>query len=421
MKILLLTNTYPPEIGGAANLCLELAQVLTQRGHLIKVVTRFPRNLPKELLPNTSKKMLQREKRLEGEVIRIYIPKINRKIPFVRELDNLLHMIMLAWASFKSGPVDVVMTSSPPLVMGYAAVIIGIIKKAKVVFNVQDIFPQNLVDLGILTNKYLIALSRFLEKDLYRKADWITVMSEGNREIIAKTSRTPDKISTVENWIDINYIIPEKKENGIRLEYGLSNRFVLFFGGAITDSQDMEIILLSAKILENYKDIVFLLAGNGPKYEYTIRRKHDLGLRNVLIIPVQPREKYVKLLAASDVGIVTLNPLVATPTVPSKIKSIMAAARPVLASLPLAGDAPKLIWAAKCGIVVAAGDTRSFCSAILKLYKDPELCQEYGNSGRYYVVDHLSALSGAKAYEEIFSSLLLKRRTRSYVEGKRIR
>ena len=404
MRILLLTNAYPPEIGGASNLCLELAQALTARGNHVVVVTRFPRHLPEDFVFQGAGKWLVKEKRPEAEIIRVNIPQFNRRIPLVRELDYLLHVLFLVWAGLKSGPIDVIMTSSPPLVMGYAAVLVRFFKKVKVVLNVQDIFPQNLIDLGVLKNKFLIVLSRFLEKDVYRRADWITVMSEGNKQIVDKASSRPDQVMVVHNWVDPDFIVPGDHQNDFRREFGLEGKFVLSFAGCIAASQDMDIILQSARLLKGHKDIVFLLAANGPGLDQTIHAAG--GLDNVKMIPIQPRARYVQLLAASNAGMVTLNPAVATPTVPSKIKSIMSAGRPVLASFPLGGDAPKLIKAAKCGIVVEAGNADAFSRAILKLYQNPGLCAEYGRNGREFVLAKLTARSAAERYEEIFNRVV---------------
>lgn len=406
MRILLLTNAYPPEIGGQANLCYELAQALTGMKHSVQVITRFPLHLPKELAPSHGGKWIIKEKRPEAEVIRVNIPQLSRKIPLMREVEHFLYFIYFAFACLISGPADIIWTSSPPLEMGYAARLAGLVKKKRIVLNVQDIFPQNLIDLGVIKNNYLISLSRRLERFLYRQVDWITVMSDGNKKIIDRSSQRPDIVSVMPNWVDTDFISPGERNNAFRKEYGLGDKYVVSFAGCMADSQDMDIILDSAKLLESKEDILFLLAGNGPKYNEVVNKIKTTGLINIKIIPIQPREKYVEMLAASDVGMVTLNPKVATPTVPSKIKSIMAAGRPVLASFPLGGDAPKLITAARCGIMINAGDTRSFCEAILKLYNDTRLREELGRNGRDYVVKHLSVKTMAADYEQLFTRLI---------------
>jgi glycosyltransferase involved in cell wall biosynthesis len=228
-------------------------------------------------------------------------------------------------------------------------------------------------------------------------------MSAGNQKIVAKTSGRPDKVKVVPNWVDTDFIIPGEKENEFRKEHDLKDKFILTFAGCIADSQDMDIILSAAERLRSEQDILFLIAGNGPCYEAT--KQAARKLENVKILPIQPREKYVKLLAASDVALVTLNPKVATPVVPSKMLSIMAAGRPILASLPLKGDAPQVIREAGSGMVVEAGDREAFYNAVVKLYRDPALRDELGRRGRAAVVAKYSLRSCAAAYEIMFAKL----------------
>ena len=156
---------------------------------------------------------------------------------------------------------------------------------------------------------------------------------------------------------------------------------------------------------KKYPDIMFLIAGNGPRYDDTVKKAGDMGTKNVRIIPIQPREKYVKLLAASDVALVTLDAKVLTPVVPSKMLSIMSAGRPVLAALPLSGDAPGFIKRAGCGIVVGAGDESAFTEAIVKLYGDPALRESFGKRGREHVMANYSLAACAAKYEEIFKKM----------------
>ena len=406
MKVRILTNCYPPEIGAAANQLLELAQALTAAGHSVSVVTRFPRHLPAELRPKTDGRWLMKEERPEAIVTRINIPLLPRWLPLMRELEHFFNFLLFVIAALFSQRSEVTLVYSPPIVVGYAAVCARFFNGSKVVLNVQDLFPQSLIDLGLLKSKPLIAVSRILERFLYRKVDHITVMSESNQAIVAKTAGDAAKVSVIYNWVDTEFIRPEEKNNDFRKQHRLGDKFVLSFAGCIADSQDMDIILGAAKKLEDEFGILFLLAGNGPKYQETVDKNRALGLKNVLILPIQPREKYVKLLAASDVGMITLNPAVATPVVPSKMLSIMSAGRPILASLPLTGDAPKFIEKAGSGLVIKAGDVEAFKAAALKLFRDRALCDQLGKQGRKWVVDNYSLGVCARKYEELFTKVV---------------
>ncbi|MFA6169610.1 MAG: glycosyltransferase family 4 protein [Candidatus Margulisiibacteriota bacterium] len=400
-----MTNCYPPEIGAAANQFYELANDLKNKGHEVVVVTRFPRHIPRELWPENSGGLFIEEIREGVRVIRVNIPQLSRKIPLFRELEHVLNIVCLAVAAARAGRTDVTLVYSPPIVVGYAAVLVRLITGSRVVMNVQDLFPQSLIDLGLMKNRLFIRAARFLEKLIYRLVDRITVMSESNKTIVEKTAGDPDKVTVVYNWVDTEFIKPEDKHNEFREKLGLDDKFVLTFAGCIAESQDMEIIFNCAKLLTAEDKIVFLLAGNGPKHAETEAKWRELGLKNVIMIPIQPRDKYVKLLAASDVGLLTLNASVATPVVPSKMLSIMSAGRPILASLPLSGDAPKFIERAGSGLVVKAGETAAFRDAVLKLFRDRALGESCGRRGREWVVNHYSLAVCSKKYEELFAQV----------------
>ncbi|MBI5701772.1 glycosyltransferase family 4 protein [Candidatus Saganbacteria bacterium] len=403
---MILTNSYPPEVSAGANQLFELAQALTSSGHSVSVVSRFPRRLPKEQRPIFGWRLIIREKCPEAHVVRVKVPELSRRIPLLREIEHVLNFFLLIVACLISGKSEVILVYSPPIISAYAALVVRFFYRNKIVLNVQDLFPQSLIDLGLLKNRFLIALSRVIERLLYKRVDHITVMSEMNREIVGKTAGNLDKIQVVYNWVDTDYIRPGDRLNEFRREFGLGEKFALTFAGCIADSQDMDIILNSAKKLEEEKGLIFLLVGNGPRYEDTITKTKAMGLKNVLIMPIQPREKYVKLLAASDVGLITLNSAVATPVVPSKMLSIMSAGRAILASLPLFGDAPEFIEKAGSGIVVSAGDTEAFYRAVLKLFNDRKLCREYGASGRAWVVVNYSLDVCARKYEKLFAEVI---------------
>ena len=406
MKIRILTNCYPPEIGAAANQLYELAQALTAKGHIVSVVTRFPRHLPIENVPKNNGRWLIEECRPEAMVTRVNIPLLSRKVPLMRELEHLLNILFLAIASLSGDPPEVTLVYSPPIVVGYAALFARLFNNSKIVLNVQDLFPQSLIDLGLLKNRFLIMVSRWLEKLLYRRVNHLTVMSKTNQQIVAETAGNSDKVTVVYNWVDTDYIRPGERDNEIRKEFGLEGKFVLTFAGCIADSQDMDIILNTAKKLVGEKDLLFLIAGNGPKFTYTERKIREQALDNVMIVPILPRDRYVKLLAASDVALVTLSPRVTTPVVPSKMLSIMSAARPIIASLPLSGDAPGFIRESGCGLVVPAGDNEGFLAAVKKLQADPGLRKKMGAEGRKTVVEKYSLQAAARVYEAIFKKVI---------------
>jgi glycosyltransferase involved in cell wall biosynthesis len=166
-------------------------------------------------------------------------------------------------------------------------------------------------------------------------------------------------------------------------------------------AQDMKTIIASAACLRDRPDILFLLVGDGVEKEKAQKRSADLGLKNILWLPMQTREVYPDILAASDVSLVNLHPELRTPVVPSKLMSIMAAARPVVASLPLESDARQIIAEAKCGIFVDAADGEALARAIQMLAENRNLAREMGQRGRSYVAAYLSRQACTSQFETV--------------------
>ena len=157
----------------------------------------------------------------------------------------------------------------------------------------------------------------------------------------------------------------------------------------------------AAALLKDAPDIQFYIAGDGLEKNRLLHRAE--GVRNIIFLPILPREEYVQLLHGSDVCLATLRREVRTPVVPSKILSIMAAGRPVVASMPLSGDAPALIRDARCGICIEPENPAKLADAIRSIYREPEIAAAFGEQGRKFAEDHFSLDACAAMYESIFT------------------
>ncbi len=401
MNVLILTNYFPPEIGGAAHLFYELAESLVQRGHQVTVVTGFPRYNVKERPEPYRGKRLMREEMSGVQVLRLWTPSVPRTNLILRGLEHFLVPAVLFLGGLFSGRQDVVLIYSPPLPLGLAAYALSRIKRIPFVVNVQDLFPKEAVILGLLKSKILIRVFEIIERFIYRKADSVTVHSPGNREHVLAHGGHSERVQVVHNWVDIERVRPLPRENSFRHEHGLDGRFVVSYAGTMGWCQDMSVIVQAAQRLQDYQDIVFLMVGDGPEKTKTEEHARRLKLNNVIFLPMQPWSKYPEVLAASDVSMINLNKNLTTPVVPSKLLNIMAAGRPVVASVPLNGDTPKIVAEAGCGLCVEAGDAQGLAQAILTLYHNPEQAHEMGQRGRLYAEQHFSRESCVASYEEI--------------------
>ncbi|HID54380.1 MAG TPA: glycosyltransferase WbuB [Anaerolineae bacterium] len=406
MHILLLTAYFPPDNGSAANLFYELGSTFVEMGHTVSVVTGFPSYHAQGDLSQYHGRRWMRETMVGMEVYRIVVPQIARNTPVGRGLWQFSAAFSYMLAGFKVPKADVALVYSPPLPLGLSALVWRALKGVPFVFNVQDLFPQSAIDLGILRMKPLIRFFQTLERFTYKRANTITVHSQGNWAYVVAHGGRPDSTVVMHNAVDTNHIQPGPKENDLRQELGLNGRFIASFAGVMGYSQDLDVILQAAQLLRERTDIHFLLVGEGVEKERLVAKSQEMGLSNVTWLPMQLRERYPAILHASDVGLATLHADVKTPVVPSKILSIMAGGRPVIAMMNLDGDAPKLIADAEAGFALEPGNPELLAKTLGKLYEDSALCERMGRNGRDYAVNQLSQTAMARRYSDLFTKIL---------------
>lgn len=388
MRILLLTDAFPPEVRSSSHLMYELAEDMQRRGHGVAVVTCAPRY---NLAPQDRERSWSAREVVNGiEVVRVAAPAIHHVSHWRRGLGQLLLPLAFYRAAQRLERPDVLLVYSPPLTLGVAAHWLARRWGSAFVLNVQDLFPQNAIDLGALRSPLLISFFRRLERYVYRHAAAVSVHSPGNAAWLRAQGVAAAKLHTIPNWVDLEPFADRAGENPFRRQLGLGDRFVVLFAGVMGYAQDMEMIVEAAARLADEPRVVFLLVGEGSERTGVERRVHELGLKNVRLLPFVSRDDYPALVAASNVGLVTLKKTMKTPVVPSKLATYMAAARPVLASLNPESDACALIRRADCGLLVPPGDAEALAAAVRRLLEHPQQAADLGARGRAFARSRLA-------------------------------
>ncbi len=411
MKILLLSRYFPPEIGTAANLFYELARGLADRGHKVNVVTGFPWYNLKSVPAKYRGRLFMKEDMGRVHVTRLAFPVFGpKKIKLA--VGHLTAPLTSFWGGLLSEKPDVVFIYSPPLFMGVSGWLLNLFRGVPFIMGVQDLHPQCYIDQGVLKNTLLIYLLETLEKFCYRRASLITVHSTGNRRHIVDIKGIDGrKVKVLANWIDTDEMKPLPRENEFSGKYDLNGKFIVGYAGTLGMSQGLLSVIEAARILRDRDEIEFFIVGDGIEKENLKNRVKEYDLKNVRFLDIQPKSVYPYVVASSDVGLVTLNSRVRTPVVPSKILSLMAAARPVLASMPLEGDAPKLISKSGCGICIGPEDPKLLAEKILFLSANPDICADFSRQGREFVVREMSLRKAVAELEEYIRSTLRKGQT----------
>ena len=388
-------------VTSAARLFHELAESLSARGHQVTVVTSMPDRYMAHEGTQYRRRLYMREMVGDIRTHRVRGLPIPKAIPFLRGIEHFFVGFAYLLVGLFLGRRNAVIVYSPPLPLGLTAYLLARLSRGIFVLNVQDLYPQTAIDLGLLRSRLLIGMSRKLERFLYRRADVITVHSQGNREYVIGRGAAPERVHVILNWVDLDFVHPGPRENGFRAQQGLKDAFVVSYAGVMGFAQGLEDVVEAAERLRQFPDILFLLVGEGvarPALEQEVRRRN---LSNVRFLPMQSPEVYVQLLNASDVGLATLRKELRTPVVPGKVQSIMAVGRPVVCSLDPHNDTVRLVQESACGICVEAGHPDQLAEAILSLYQDRSLALEMGQRGRAYAEQHFSPDTCISQYEEL--------------------
>jgi colanic acid biosynthesis glycosyl transferase WcaI len=405
--ILVVTLVFPPDGVSTAVIVGELSADLKKAGHDVTVVTTVPHYnrdteaLARQPLQRLWGPLLYRSEFHGVRVLHVAMP---------RKTGNIL-LRLLAWMQFHVlsmiavlslvRRVDVILTPSPPLTVGVAAWLLGLRYRAPFVYNVQELYPDIAIALGALRNRWAIAVLFELERFVYARARFITVIASRMRRRILEKSVTPDKVLLIPNFVDVDDLAPLGKDNDFSRAYGLDTRFVVTYAGNMGPVQSLETVLDAAALLSGESGLLFLLVGEGSSYNRLEALTKDRGLTNVLMLPHQPYLMVPRIYAASDLCIVPLALKAGADAVPSKVYRIMACERPVLACADDDSDLAELVRLSQCGTVVPPGSPKAIAQAVSEAMRNPEACAAMGRAGRAHVITHYSRASVSAKYAEL--------------------
>jgi colanic acid biosynthesis glycosyl transferase WcaI len=277
------------------------------------------------------------------------------------------------------------------------------------VFNIQDVFPDVAVEVGAISNPKVIRVASWLERWSYKRADAVTVLSDDlQANLVAKlTGRVDDprdRVRVIPNFVDTDRIQPRDPESGsYRRENGLVGKRVVMYAGNVGFSQSLELLLDTARQLVDRTDVAFVVNGGGSARADLEAAAADLP--NLHFVDFQPKDRLPEVLAAADIHVVPLKRGLAASSVPSKTYSIMAAGRPLVASVDEGTEVARVVERAEAGIAVPPDDPDAFAAAVTKLLDAPELADQMGRAARRFVERWASPAVVALQYETLFEEL----------------
>ena len=404
MKLAVVCPHFEPDVAPTGAVMTRIVHELAARGHRLEVFTSLPWYREHRIEPAYGGRMVRYEDTPWGRIARIHPFPTSDKRNLVRRAAAYAGYSTLATAiGMQGGPVDGVLAMSPPLTLGLTGWAIAKRRGAPLIFNVQDVYPDVAVELGMLTNARLIALARRLERICYERADAVTVLSEDVMENVTTKTRSRTRVREIPNFVDTNTITPRPKDNAYRREFGLSDKRVVMYAGNVGLSQSLDLIIEAAAALAYEEDLVFVINGGGAARAALERRAE--GMPNVRFVDIQPPDRLPEVLAAADLHLVPLRRGLARSSVPSKTYSVMAAGRPQLASVDRGSEITRLLERSGGGVSVAPEDAEAFTKALRDLLDAPERMEEMGRAARSFVEGWASPAAVARSYEELFEEL----------------
>ncbi len=386
MRIIFLTQYFPPETGAPQNRLFAMAKALRMKGAEITVLTAMPNYPDMRIQSGYRGRMVVREN-MEGlDVHRVWLFVSKGKGLFTRLLNYFSFVFTSAlYGLFRLRKTDVLLVESPPLFLGISAMLLARAKGAKLVFNVSDLWPESAVQLGLVTNALAIGLSERLEMRCYRSAALITGQTQGIVDNIK--ARCPEKdVLWVPNGVDLDLIDKARSTPAIRSEYGIpSDSFVVVYTGIIGHAQGLEVVLRAAERIRDRPNVLFLLAGDGPERTGLLAFAKEKVLTNIRFMDTMPRDRALSLVAACDAAVVPLrrNKLFEG-AIPSKAFEAMGLGKPLL--LGVEGEALRLfIEEGGAGLAFVPEDDADLARSVLRYLDDPSLRRAHGESGARYV------------------------------------
>lgn len=408
MKLLFLTQYYPPETGAPQNRLHSLALNLIKVGFEVEVLTAMP-NYPKmEIFPEY-RGIKEMNETIDGvRVLRssIYVTKDKGVAK------RLMNYFSFVWTSMRSHKrlraADYVLCESPPLFLGISALYLARKLKAKMIFNVSDLWPESAEELDIVSNNFFLGLAYKLEAFLYKKSFLVTGQTQG---IVADINKRFPKVPTMwlPNGIDKDVYTFSELETDWLQEYNIQNKRLYMYAGIIGHAQGLDVILKAKQwLIQNEPEIAagleFVMIGDGPERDRLVTLDKDLGT-NIVFIPNTPKQKVIRMLKNASGYIVTLKKLnLFLGAIPSKIFDPLALGIPVL--LGVDGEARNIfIEQGKGGLFYEPENREALAKAIVQLEKDKDLALKLGQQGKHFVEQNFDRKNIAISFKERVETL----------------
>ena len=404
LRLVVLCPHFAPDLAPTGVVMTRIVTELAARGHELHVVTSLPWYRNHAIEQGWGGRLWRTEKTEWGSIIRVHpFPGKSKSNLLRRALGFIAFSYAVGIRSVHADglpfKVDGVLAMSPPLTLGLTGWCTKIIRRAPLVFNIQDVFPDAAIQTGAISNKKIIAAAKCLERVSYQRSDAVVLLSQDLRTNIANKidAKHHHRLHVIPNFVDTVAITPQDRMTNYRSELGIGDQLVVMYAGNVGFSQSLNLVVEAAA---KFPEVAFVVNGDGAARK---KLQEDCAeLANVYFGDYQPIERLSEVLATGDIHLVPLRTGLAAVSVPSKSYSILAAGRPMLAAIDLNTEIPNMLQQSGAGIAVEPDNAPAFIEALGRLVNNRDQLSEMGANGRKWVETHASPASVAARYEEIF-------------------
>lgn len=408
-NLLIYAHYYYPDVASTGQILTELAEGLNDTFHTTVICT----------VPSYTGKISQYYRKhkyyyenINGvDVLRIRVPEFRKSFALSRIFNILSYFFSAVFATFRVEHQDYIFTiSQPPILGGMLGVIGKHIKKAKLIYNIQDFNPEQVMAVDFTHNKLVLSIMMLLDKYSCQQANKVIIVGRDMIETLQKRFHKRVPYAYINNWINEKEIYPLPEDNArvlkFKRKYGLENKFVIMYSGNIGLYYDLLNILKTIEKFKETEDVIFAFIGEGSVLEELRTYKEAHHLSNVVFIPYQPKSELIYSLNAGDVHFVVNAKGIKGVSVPSKLYGVMAVGKPVLGIMEEGAEARLIVEEAKCGMSVKPGDYSAIEDLIRKYIglRDSRELKNMGEMGRKFLTEHLTKeVSIDKYRDEILS------------------
>jgi colanic acid biosynthesis glycosyl transferase WcaI len=389
-----------------------LCEDMVRRGHTVTMVAAVP-HYPSGIVSEAyRRRWVTRETRGGVTVLRVWVPSGDRANLWRRAWSFVVFQLLAAIQCARV-PCDSALVVNPAIETWLPFVVLRAIRRRPCVFGVWDLYPDVGVRAGIFARPWVARTVAALERSCLEGASRVQALSAPLADALHERVSTPAKVTVVPLWIDVDAHAPAGKRNTFSMAHDLAERFVVLHAGNMGHAHGLEHVVEAAGVLAAEGDrrrehgggppTVFCFVGDGPRRQAIEARVAHLGLQNVRVLPFQPREQLAAVIGSADIGLVSVAAGVGDAVMPSKVLTLMAAGKPVIAVTDSTSALARLIAEAGAGLTVPPADPRALAAAVSLMRADPDLRARCGAAGRAFVRRRHDRAAAARAFLELLS------------------